>query len=269
MQFHSHQISRRMMRLHSRLALFVLCLTTAMMPALSASAEHNWLDVRRHGAQGVMEAAFTAEGDPARSTHYVSDEGPTPAWSGVQIEIARRLMPGNAKATQVVAIVRDAKGRFIAGVANDAKGIWVRHGVGKPQADYALLFRSVPGLAVPMALFAGLELTGRYEAKLEGEFDGSAILRLQPGYTEQAGLEPLKVGVSKQTLHVSITEIDDIKGKARARLLMLNPREQGKLVVPEQLRLRLQEEQRPVDLFRSRHDIGKAVRKKWGLAALR
>lgn len=240
-----------------------------LLAARPASAAINWLDVRRRGAAGVIDAAVAAEGAPARATHYVCDSSTIPGWSGVQLEVARRPLPGKRAGTQLVVVLRDAKGAFLAGVANDGKGVWVRHGSGKPQADNTLLFRDVPGLGVPLALFAGLELTGRYESRLEGEFDGSAILRLQPGYTEQAGLEPLKLGVSKQTLLVSISEIDDSKGVARARLLMIHPREHDRLVIHEQLRLRLQNREKPVDLIRVRHDLGKVLRKKWGPAALR
>lgn len=260
---------RRQPRGILRPALAGLLCVAAWLPASHATAQVNWLDVRRHGAAGVIDAAVTAEGSPPRASHYLCDTAPVPGWTGVQLEVARRAMPGKTKGTQVVVILRDARGAFLAGVANDAKGIWVRHGAAKAVVDNTLLFRDVPGLATPLAVFASLELSRSYEAKLEGEFDGSAILRLQPGYTEQAGLEPLKIGVSKQTLLVSIAEIDDVKGQARSRLLMIAPREHGEVVVPGQLRLRVRGEDRPVDLFHTRHDLGKAVRKKWGPAALR
>lgn len=269
MQIRSRQVPGNAFRPRRRAVLLGLCLLAAILPPLPASAAYNWLDVRRHGAPGVIEAAVAAEGSPARGGHYVCDTSPNPAWIGLQIELSRRMLPGKPKATQLVAIIRDAKGRFVAGVATDAKHIWVRHGDAKPQADYALLFRDIPGLGAPMALFAGLELTARYEAKLEGEFDGSAILRLQPGYTEHQGLEPLKVGVSKQNLLVSLSEIDDTKGEARARLLWIDARERDGIMIAERLRLRVRDEKRPIDLSRVRHDAGKSVRKKWGAAALR
>ncbi len=274
--------------------------------AVGAPAAQDWLEVRRRGADGVVEASIEVESAAPRWLRYrasVKDDDPL---AGATIDVVRQAArPGRGigpgRRQQVSVIVRDGKGAFLAGLVSEGDRLWTRHAgshkapvdslvpprpvasaagqssaSAKPAAAAALalathapLFVDVPTLGAPLALWSVLEVSDRYEARMEGEFDGSAIVRLRPSYTRGAGLRSLKVGVSKQHLHVSLTEVDDGKGEVQARLLALDPKVDGGRVVAERLRLRLRGRSEPVDWLLVEQRTGKAASAALGRRALR
>ncbi len=282
--------------------------------ALAGPPTQDWLEVRRHGPEGVLAASAAVESAAPRWLRYRASVADGDPLAGATIDVLRQSAgPGRGvgpgKRQQVSVVVRDGKGALIAGLVSEGGRLWARHAashkapvdallvvraVDKGAADKAAakavargaadkgagvvaavpvalapLFVDVPTLGAPLALWAALELSERYEARLEGEFDGSAIVRLRPSYTRGAGLRPLKVGVSKQHLHVSLAEVDDGKGEVHARLLALDPKVEGGRVVAERLRLRLRGRTEPVDWVLVEQRAGKAALALVGRRALR
>lgn len=247
---------------------------------VGTASARDWLDIRRRGVPGVFASANEAEGRGPRLLRY---EAAVPAGHplhGARLELRRKPMPaarGGKRAvlggTDLVVELRDAKGKRICGLAREGEKLWVSHGAAPINTDRAL-FLDAPGLDTPLALFAVLELAPRYDGKLEGEFEGTAIVRMRPGYTSGADLEPLKFGVSKRTLQTTVTEVDDSKGDMRARLLMLDLRWVDDRAVAGTLRLRSAKHEKPLDLRFVQELVGAdATRdpafRKWGRAALR
>jgi hypothetical protein len=266
----------------------VLWAGTAMAAPNARQRPREWLEVRRGGIEGLLQVATDTEGMRPRALRYALDVPASHPLAGTTLELRRRALPaargqagsmarrqgqsGRAGSagrvgTELVVEVRDAKGRLLAGLASDASGMWTSHG-GKASATDAGLFRAVDRLGFPLALFAALELAPRYEAKVEGEFSGTAIVRMQPGYTEGATLEPLKLGISKRFLCMTVTEVDDAKGKLKARLLWLDTRLVDSRVVADRLRVRLADRKDPLEWRLLEERLDKDAGRRWGRKAL-
>ncbi len=247
---------------------------------VGTASARDWLDIRRRGVPGMLESANEAEGRVPRILRY---EAAVPAGHplhGATLELRRRPMAAtrNKKrailgGTDLVVELRDTKGKRVCGLAREGDTLWVSHGAAPIGTDRAL-FLDAPTLGAPLALFAVLELAPRYDGKLEGEFEGTAIVRMRPGYTSGPDLEPLKLGVSKRTLQTTVTEVDDSKGEMRARLLMLDLRWVEDRAVAGQLRLRSAKHEQPLDFRLVRELVGADASRdpafrRWGRAALR
>lgn len=251
---------------HSLAALAGLCLAALMA---RPAAGTDWLDVRRSGTEGVLRAAVAASGQPARWLRLQASVPAEHALHGWTIEVAAEMIA--AKPTprlRCYVHVRDAARATRAALVVDGAAVWVRHG-GGTQREVAAAFSIVEGVRVPLAVLAALALAPRYDAQVEGEFNGSAIMRLRPSYTHGAGLQPLKLGVSKQSLQVTVAEVDDAKGQSIARALWLDGRGDGPTLVPTRLRLRGGHDQDAVDWLLVDHRLGKRAWTRWNGNALR
>lgn len=269
-------MGRRRRPFPSLLAL-VLSATT-LLPLVASARQPDWLDIRRRGIGGMLQVATESAAAVPRLAVYRSTAAKGDPLHGLEIHLRWKPLPVKDKTrivvgSDLVVIVRDGAGKFVAGLAREGDKLYTRHGSGKAVADDKALFRPIAGLGVPLALFAVLELAKRYDVKLEGEFEGTAILRMSPGYTEGPALEPLKLGLSKRTLQTTVTEVDGAQGKMRHRLLWLDLEQKGERAVARQLRLRTETRTDALDFRIAADVVGGDLKKhkefrKWGRAAL-
>lgn len=252
---------------------------------VAEASGRDWLDVRRQGIVGMLRAANESEGAQPRLLRYRSEAGKGHPLAGATLELRRRPIQDRSKATaagrpkmpggtDLVIELTGSDGKRIAALAREGDTLWTQHGKAAPSSDDRGVFVRVPGLGVPLALFATLELAPRYEGSLEGEFEGTAILRMKPGYTKGPHLEPLKIGLSKQTLQLTVTEVDDAKGEMQARLLMLELKHVEDRVVAHRLRLRAKDSKDAIEFRLVEELVGEQAAKspafkRWGRKALR
>ena len=273
----AEQTARAMIARRAGFSLAMLLVAVCSLDATAApkGRTREWLEVRRGGAKGLLAVATEVEGARFRALRYRLDVNETHPLHGTTLELRRRpATVGKHKGTapvigtDVVVDVRDGRGKRIGAISSSAEGMWTWI-AGKVSDDDRGLFKPVAGLGFPLGLFVALELSPRYDPKVEGEFSGTAIVRLQPGYTKGAFLEPLKLGVSKQHLCLTVAEIDDSKGALRARLLWLETSLVDGRVVAARLRIRLGDDKPALDwrLVDERLDADAGGR--WGKAALK
>lgn len=283
----------RLPRLISTLLAVLFCLAYGR----PAGAADTWLKLRRKGAGAVVAQTRAALAPISWRARWRVVAARGAALHGTVLEITR-VVPGTGAAQHhksdkrgreggktpadaprvlpapsMITVIRLRGGPLDGvGLATERGKTWVRLPGDKAprEADGQALFTPLPQLGVPLALFAVPELSHRYDARIEGEFDGTAVVLLTPRYTDGAGLERLKIGVSKRFLVPTVAELTDPKGDAVHRLLWLETRLQGKLVVAGRLRVRTLSHKTPLDFEFVGLEQGAAVdRAPTGRAALR
>ena len=247
------------------------CLTS--LPA-SADAGGSWLELRRKGAKAVVEASRkAATGESWRAT-WKLDVPATHPLHGLTIEMSRlKAGAGKAKKPRLATTVRLTGNKALAGagLASVGEQLWLKL-PGQARAMPAkgtLLFKPLPVLHVSLALLAGLELSAFYELTLEGEFGGTAVFIMQPRYTKGTGLKRMKLGVSKKYHTPTVVEVSGRRGQYLQRLLWLETRLEGELMVARKLRIRTRSPQQTLDFLLQSLERGKPVSKqRTGKAAL-
>ncbi len=234
--------------------------------AFASSASAYWLKVRRGGPEAILAAARKASTPAVLWVRYERDVLEDNAKTRIAIEVSRRPVAGGG--SDVGVRVLDARGRLLAALALVDGRVTVRHGNAAPTQKAKYIFQPVAALGAPLALWAAIELTPVYGLRLEGEFKGTALLRMTPDYTSQRGLKPMKLGVSKRTLWPTVAEVIDLKGKPTARLLWSRPKTRAGLSLPSQLRIRSMGHAKPMDFVASQVEVGPASPAIFGAAAL-
>lgn len=244
--------------------------TAALVAAIGLTAAHadargRWLKLRRQGIGAVIKAARAQQAPKLIYKRYERDVLEEAPDAGLVIEVSRR--PTKRGTSDVSVVVWDGA-KFVAALAMIKGKLTVRHGAEAPSEDPAALFRPVPALGVSLMLWCVIEALPRYQLKLEGEFQGTALFRVNPDYTTPKNWQPMKLGVSKQSLLPTVTEVVDVKSSPISRLLMMRPRERGALIVAEKLRLRSMKRKKPLDFALEAFEIGKSKRALFGARAL-
>ena len=229
-------------------------------------AQAYWLQVRRKGPSGIVAAARAALVDRPQVWRYRLDVMPDAAMAGLTIEISRR--PLKRGGTDVGVRLLDKRGKLIAALATIHGKLTVRVHGQTAKSTAKALFAPVPRLGVPLILWAVFELMPAYRVQLEGEFSGTALIRMTPDYTSMRGLQPMKLGVSKQNLLPSVVEVVDLKGRPTARLLWIKPRHQGRRTVAGGLRIRTMKRTKPLDFSLDSYKSGRHCGARFGAKAL-
>lgn len=214
----------------------------AALLLLPQVAHADWLDLRRQGPEAEFAAARQISApEPWIATYAVALPLNHPL-AGLKMTVARA--PGEAR--QGHPTLSDVLVRFSgpaslhgAGVVAHAGQVWLRLPGGKvaPMTNDTW-FQDLPHLGLPLAVFVASETEKLFDVRNEGEFDDVAILRLLPRYEKGPGLQPMKVGVSKQHAAYVLSEVTDREGKALGGVLWLETRVDKGLAVHERLRLR-------------------------------
>lgn len=270
-------MSRRRLRtaaaLVSALAAAVLVWTSFVPPAAAY-----WLEVRRKGPAGIVAASRGALINAPQRWRYRLDVLDGKPLAGLTLEIGRRPLAGGD--TDVSVRLTDKRGKLLAALARVKGKLTVRLHGKRPTTDNTALFAPVPKLGVPLALWAIFELMPAYRVQLEGEFSGTALIRMTPDYTSAAGLPPLKLGVSKRNYLPTVVEVIDLKGRPTARLLWMKPQQvaigtkgakgklQAKRMVAGALRIRTMKRVKPLDFSLLSYDSGARCGARFGPRAL-
>ncbi|MCO4760557.1 MAG: hypothetical protein KC502_03590 [Myxococcales bacterium] len=232
--------------------------------AMAAPAQAYWLKVRRKGPTAIVNAARTALVSGPQFWQYTVPKGQQLA--GHRLDICRRPQKGGGSDVSVRLV--DKTGGLVAAIALIDKKLTVRHAGAKPQQDHKALFTPVKPIGVPLILWTTLELTSKYRIRLEGEFQGTALLRMTPDYTSAKGLQSMKLGVSKRTLLPTVVEVVDLKGKPTSRLLWTQVEKRGGRTVAAGLRLRTMRAKKPLDFVLTRYVHGDKAPVRFGRSAL-
>ncbi len=260
----------------SALPLATALLVAPLFVATPTNAGANWLEVRRGGAVRILDAARRA-GTPqswgATYTARVRDKRHA-ALTNVTIAVARRQLPaakGKPAVFETTVVIRGLKGG-LAGIATSGDTAHVRlPGAAKAvPATGKELFTRLPGLRSPLALFAVLELSHLFDVKLEGEFDGTGVMRMTPKYHAGRDVQLCKLGISKQTRFPTMAEVGRGDGRDDVKLAWIDTRKVRGVKLPATLRLMLPGKAGHVDFRRSKLVLGKAAKKlRFGPSALR
>lgn len=125
------------------------------------------------------------------------------------------------------------------GVVSDGSKLWLRLPGNKAElATPAKLAQVIPGLQLPLLLFALSDLAGEYDYELEGEFGDAGVIRCRPSYKASAGVAPGKLGVHKRWASWTLMEVSNRDGKRLAHGEWLELEDRGGVPVPSALRLR-------------------------------
>ena len=237
---------------------------TIVLPITEASAADAWLKLRRQGVPALLAASqVAAVPEPWRATWRLPDAD-AGALKGLHISVRRSLTKSSkGKPAELATVIRftGVKSLTGAGVATVGADVWLR-GPGEKKAHPAkgeALFAALPGLDLPLGLFAAVGLAARYEGQLAGEFGGSAIVVFKPRYTDGKGWQRLKLGISKRYLVPTMAEFNDDHGKPQGRWLWLDTRMVQGLMVADKLRLRTMSRTAPFELLLVGVERGKAV----------
>lgn len=249
----------------SRLAaVWLICAVAISLPCADADAADAWLKLRRQGVQALLAASQRAAvPEPWQATWRLLDAD-AGELKGLRISVRQRMTTARkGKPAVLAAVIRFSGTRALAGVgvATVGQQVWLR-GPGEKKAHLATgatLFAALPGLDLPLGLFAAVGLAGRYEGQLAGEFGGSAIVVMKPRYTEGEGWQRLKLGISKRYLVPTMAEINDGHGKPQGRWLWLDTRMDKDLMVADKLRLRTMARVAPFELALVGVERGKAI----------
>lgn len=222
-------------------ALVAMC---ALAPPEIAQA-NDWLTIRRGGEKAILDAARSAQATkPWRATYrFETSEKPQKTAKKrpvVEVNVSWRALPA-VKGQPVVheaAVVFDGLPGGRAGVAVRGDKVWVRW-QGKPvaAAKGEELVAPLPGVGGPLLLFAALALTPQFDVKLEGEFGGTAVLRLTGKYAGLQGLGKCKLGVSKQSRFAEMAEVGVGDRKDDVKLAWIDIREVRGQLIPDGARL--------------------------------
>jgi len=236
------------------------------LATLASPAHAYWLKVRRKGPGAIVEAARAALVSERQWWRYELDVLEEDPRAGLAIEVSRRRLKGGG--SDVGVRVLDKKGKLLGALAvvGGKLTVWAR---GRKAATTGkALFKPDPTLGVPLILWGAFELMPAYRVRLEGEFQGTALLRMTPDYTSTRGLEPMKLGVSKRNLLPTVVEVVDLKGRPTARLLWMKPQKRGGRMLATTLRLRTMRTKKPVDFTLTKHVAGPKAPTRFGKKAL-
>ncbi|HAN30617.1 MAG TPA: hypothetical protein DCQ06_03375 [Myxococcales bacterium] len=246
------------------LIIAIACAWTAVAPT-EVDARGRWLKLRRKGVSSVIAAARDQVAPKLVYKRYERDVFEDAPDAGLAVEVARRPM----KKGKSDLSIRFWDGKTLVAALAVVKGkMTVRHGKSAPTSAAAELFRNVPKLGVPLILWAPLDILANYRLKLEGEFQGTALFRLNVDYTSAKGWQPMKLGISKQSLMPTVSEVVDSKSMPTSRLLMMRPRQRQELIIAEKLRLRSMKRSKPLDFVLDVLEVGKSKRALFGVQAL-
>lgn len=268
-------------RLSFRAALLVSTAWAAMAGAAGPAAARDWLDLRRGGAAAILaDARHSAAPEAWRAEFSGLLPAQHPLAQGKPVELRLtviRLPPLTAKvagksgarpaaqpALSRVMVRFDAPDQLKgSGIVADGKQLWVRVGPAKAAlATPALLNAALPGLQLPLQVFALPEVVGEYDFELEGEFGDSGVIRCKPKYQAAPGLLPGKIGIHKRWGTWTLVETDDRDGKRLALAEWLDLEDRHETPVPQALRLRpLSGDAAAVTLQRRSVAVGQSVEK--------
>lgn len=225
---------------------------------LFAGAAHaDWLDLRRQGPEAELAAARKVGAPEPWIATYGVNLPPEHPLAGLKLTIARAPgqpgakpakggVKGEAKVTAIRPALSDVLVRFEGpaslhgtGIVAHAGEVWLRLPGGKaaPMTNQAL-FQDLPGLGLPLAVFVANETHGLFDIRNEGEFDDVAIVRLMPRYEKGPGLQPMKLGLSKQQAAYVLCEVTDREGHSLGGVLWLDVQVDKGMAVFDRLRLR-------------------------------
>ncbi len=212
---------------------------------LGASATVNaldWLDLRRRGIAAELAAARQATAPEPWIAQYAIDLPNSHSLHGLKVTIARApgaLVAAKPGPSSVFVKFEGPPTLHGAGIVIHGGQIWLRKPGGQAKiASNEGLFADLPGLGLPLAVFVASETQGLFDLRNEGEFGDVAILRALPLYERGPGLQPMKIGMSKQHGALVLGEVTDREGKSLGGVQWLDQVLDHGLVTFGQLRLR-------------------------------
>lgn len=246
-------------------------LLASLLPAHPASAD--WLTIRRGGERAIIDAALSAQATRPWGASFRADVAKGHPLAKLVVDVAWRAMPpkkGQPLRYESVVVLNGLRGGK-AGIAISGAQAWARLPGQKPaKLNGELASARLPGLDAPLTLFATLAMAQFFERKFEGEFGGTAILRLTRKYDGISGLPTCKLGVSKSTRFAEMAEVGVGDGKTDRKLAWFGVREIRGQLVASGARLMRPDGSVIVSLERTRLRLGKAAKKLgFGKAALR
>lgn len=215
----------------------------------STAVARDWLDLRRAGAAAILaDARHSAAPQPWRAefSALLPPQHPLAQGKTVELRLTVVRLPqlpskgGGSLALSRVMMRFDAPAQLKgSGIVADGKQLWVKVPQGKAVlATPALLHAALPGLQLPLQVFALPEVAGEYDFELEGEFGDSGVIRCKPKYQATPGVLPGKIGVHKRWGTWTLVETDDRDGKRLALAEWLDMEDRNDTPVPQALRLR-------------------------------
>lgn len=239
----------RMTRRQLAQALLLSASLWASAGLASTAVARDWLDLRRAGAAAILaDARHSAAPQPWRAEFSALLPLSHPLAQGKTVELRLTVVrlpqlpnkAGGPKALSRVMVRFDAPEQLKgSGIVADGKQLWVK--VPKSKAVLAtpgLLHAALPGLQLPLQVFALPEVVGEYDFELEGEFGDSGVIRCKPRYQATPGVLPGKIGVHKRWGTWTLVEMDDRDGKRLALAEWLDLEDRNDTPVPQALRLR-------------------------------
>jgi len=208
--------------------------------AIPATAGASWIKVRRKGADGILDAARSAATQKRWGAVFRAKVSRGHPLADATVHIAREPIPakkGQPQQYRSSVVIEGVGGRVALALEGDT--ITMRlPGSKKPAKGTGKgLFTMVPRVNVPLALFVMHDIARLYDAKLEGEFGGTAVLRLTPKYGGLKGLQACKVGVSKRNRFPEMAEFGHGDARKGVKLAWTGiEKVQGQLV-PRGLRI--------------------------------
>jgi len=225
-----------------------------------SAATFDWLDLRRQGPVALLQAAARVNAPELWIATYAANLPAKHPLYGLSLTVARSAVPAavKGKGTSAAAdaalgslLVRfnaPAKLKGVGVVASNGK-IWLRLPAKAAQPEiHADLFQNIDTLGVPLAVFVAADSKGLFTLVSEGEFDDVGMLRMKPIYEAGPGLEPMKLGLSKNNGAFVALEVTDLQGKSKAGLLWLDSTIDDGLAVHKRLRLRPTNEANAIEL---------------------
>ena len=247
-------------------ALAVTCVTTSAVAG-------DWLTIRRGGVDAILDAARSAQATKAWGASYKAKVAKGHPLEKIRVHVAwrpRAVAKGVAQRYESVTTITGLKGGK-AGVATVGDKTWTRLPGGKVSAATGKALTTViPKIAAPLMLFATLAMTHAFDTKLEGEFGGTAVMRLNAKYAGMQGLTTCKLGVSKRNRFAEMAEVGVGDGGKDVKLAWFNVALIRGQLIPDGLRLMRDGGTVVVDFDRVGLKLGKSASKlKFGTAALR
>ncbi len=246
----------------------------AVLALLQTSAVYgNWLAIRRGGVDKILEATHSAQATETWGASFRAKVAKTHPLAKIVIDVSWRPLPvnkGGAKAYESTVIVHGLKSGKV-GVATSADKTWIRASNGKvKKATGAALLKPLEQLKAPLMLFVTLAMSHAFHAKLEGEFGGTAVIRMNAKYAGMKGLRLCKIGISKRTRYPEMSEVGAGDGRNDVKLAWIGVHEVRGQLVPKGLRLMRLNGKEITDFERTALHLGKASRKlRFGSASLR
>lgn len=240
-----------------------------------SAATFDWLDLRRQGPLALLQAAARVNAPELWIATYAANLPPKHPLFGLSLTVARApgtaaVKPkGAAAAPEAAAALGSLLVRFdgppklkgVGVLAANGK-IWLRlpAKAAKPET-HPDLFQNIEALGVPLAVFVAADTKALFTLVSEGEFDDVGMLRMKPIYEAGPGLEPMKLGLSKNNGAFVALEVTDLQGKPKAGVLWLDTTIDDGLAVHKRLRVRPVNEANAIELELIELRRGKAAGK--------